>query len=303
MRIICRRKLWFALSGAVIGLGLLSLVVQGLNLGIDFTGGDLFHLRMGQSCTTADVRAVLQEFGLQGSVVQKLGEKTGRSSGKETGEMIVKTKPLSEETAAQIVSRFGERLGTVELLRKEKVWPIIGRELTRRALLAVSIAAAGILVYVGLRFEFKFAVAAVAALLHDVLVTVGFFSLARLEVTSAFIAAILTVVGYSINDTIVIFDRVRENMRTKRSKESLEEVADRSIHQSLSRSINTVATTLLAIGAVYLLGGTTIRQFALVLIVGITAGTYSSIFIATPLWVMQKGREVRRHAAARAASR
>ncbi|MFS8573113.1 MAG: protein translocase subunit SecF, partial [Clostridia bacterium] len=184
-----------------------------------------------------------------------------------------------------------------EILRTELVGPVIGAELVRRALLAVALASLGILVYVSLRFEFKFAVASIVALLHDAIIATGVVSALGVEVNSPFIAAILTVIGYSLNATIVIFDRVRENLRIRKG-ESLFDLLNRSLNETLARTIHTSATTLLALVTLFIFGGSTLRDFILVLLVGLTVGTYSSMMVANPLWWLWKEREERRRAEA-----
>src|SRR5690606_7346806 len=192
---------------------------------------------------------------------------------------------------------LGDAFGSVEILRTELVGPVVGAELVRRALLAVALASLGILVYVSLRFEFKFAVAAIAALLHDAIIATGVVSALGVEVNSPFIAAILTVIGYSLNATIVIFDRVRENLRIRKG-ESLFDLLNRSLNETLARTIHTSATTLLALVTLFIFGGSTLRDFILVLLVGVTVGTYSSMMVANPLWWLWKEREERRRAEA-----
>ncbi|MDI3281603.1 MAG: protein translocase subunit SecF, partial [Bacillota bacterium] len=184
----------------------------------------------------------------------------------------------------------------------DTVGPVIGKELYTNAIMAVALASLLILVYVSFRFEFKFGVAAIIALLHDVFLTLGLTALIGYQVNTPFVAAILTVVGYSINDTIVIFDRIRENFRLRR-KESYAELVDKSINQTLARSINTVGTTLVSIIALFFLGGVTLREFTLPLIIGITSGAYSSIFVAPPIWVIWKEAEQKKKAPAVRTSR
>jgi len=174
--------------------------------------------------------------------------------------------------------------------RVEEVSGVIGKELTQKAILALVVANAAQVIYITLRFEFKFAVAAVVALIHDVLITVGMFSILGIEVNSPFVAAILTIIGYSINYTIVVYDCIRENLKA-RKKEDLKTLVNRSIAEARMRSIKTSLTTLRAVVAILVFGGQTIREFSLALAIGITTGTYSSIFIASPLWVLWKNKE------------
>ncbi len=279
-----RYKIWFAGSALVILVGLIFLAVPGvgLRLGIDFTGGMLTEIRFDGQPSTGQIREVLDASGLTGSMVQKVGT-DGHVA-------LIRTKAFTAEQRTALFESMKEKLGSYQVQRIEEVNGVIGEELTRKALLALVVANAAIIVYVTWRFEFKFAVAAVVALLHDVLVTVGVMAILGIEVNSPFVAAILTIVGYSINDTIVVYDRIRENLRSGKKKD-LAETVNRSIAETLTRSVNTSLTTLLAITAVLIFGGPTIREFAVALVVGITAGTYSSIFIASPLWVLWKNKE------------
>lgn len=272
--IIGRRKIWYLISLIVIIPGIFSLLFQGLNLGIDFTGGNLIQVRFEQDVTSAQVNGVFSEHVKEGISVQETDDNN----------FLVRTPVLTEEQGDQIISSLTSQLGKNEVLRNELVGPVIGKELALNALYALAIASILMVAYITFRFEIKFGLAAIAALLHDVLIVVGFFSLLQIEIDSAFVAAILTIVGYSVNDTIVVFDRIRENLRGSK-KEDRGLLVNRSIVQTLSRSINTVLTTLFPLIALLLLGGATIKVFALALLIGISSGCYSSIFVASPLWV------------------
>lgn len=285
---IGRRKYWYILSLLVIIPGIISLFTQGLNLGIDFTGGNLMEFRFQKDVTVDQIRNVLRDFGLEKSPIQTSGERGA----------IIRTRVLSEEENGKVIAALREKLGGLEVLRNEKVGPVIGKELTRNALLALGIASVLMLIYISVRFEFKQGVAAVIALLHDALVTLGIFSLFQVEVDSSFVAAILTILGYSINDTIIIFDRIRENIRGPHKGEPLADVINASLIQTLARSINTVLAVLFILLALYFFGGATIKTLILALLVGITSGAYSSIFVASPLWFdfkrMENGGDGRR---------
>ncbi|MCL4424455.1 MAG: protein translocase subunit SecF [Firmicutes bacterium] len=286
-------KIWFTISGTLLLVGLISFFLQGLNLGIDFTGGTLLDLRFEKAPGTAEIRSVLNDFGLEKSVIQQ--------SGAEGKDVLIRTVALSNEERVKLTGALGQKLGKVEVLRAEDVQPVIGRELTRLAVIASAIAVVGMIIYITLRFEFKFAMAGILALIHDVGITIGLVSLLRAEVGAPFVAAILTILGYSINDTIVIFDRTRELLRNRRKGESLAALSNRSVNQTLTRSIYTVSTTLFTVLAILIFGGKTIQDFALTLFIGITLGAYSSIFIASPLWLLWKEKEERaKKAAARA---
>ena len=268
------RAYWYAISALVILPGLISLFVQGLNLGIDFKGGSLLDLKFERPVRVQEVREVLSGFGLEGATVQRSNET----------DFLLRTRELTEEESARVVAALNEKLGGVSVLRAERVGPVIGKELIRNAVLALLAASVLMLVYIAWRFEFKQGIAAIIALLHDVLVVLGLFSILRVEVDSAFVAAVLTILGYSINDTIVIFDRIRENMLNKKKGEAIEDVINASLWQTLARSINTVLTVEFVLLALFLFGGTTIKGMVLALLIGITSGAYSSIFNASPVW-------------------
>jgi len=275
------RRYWYLLSLLIIIPGVISLATRGLNLGIDFTGGNLMEVRFEQRTSIQDVRGVLHKHGLARTPIQKSGPDT----------FIIRTPVLTEEQSGKLIDDLQRDIGQLTVLRNEAVGPVIGRELTLRAIAALAVASVLMILYIWWRFEFKQGIAAVTALLHDVLVTVGIFSLLQIEVNSPFVAAVLTVIGYSINDTIVIFDRIRENLHGAKKGERLEDVVNISIWQTLARSINTVLTVLFMLLALYFLGGTTIRDFVLAMLIGITSGAYSSIFNASPLWVDLKRLE------------
>ncbi|MCL6447322.1 MAG: protein translocase subunit SecF [Armatimonadetes bacterium] len=269
------RRLWYLISLAVILPGLISLAVRGLNLGIDFTGGSILEIRYEQPVAVEKVREAVAALGLETSRgVQQSGEK----------DFLLRTRHLSQEEMDKLLAELAKP-GQFTTLRNESVGPVIGRELTYKALLALVIASILMILYITIRFEFKQGIAAVLALIHDTLVVTGIFSIFQLEVDSAFVAAILTVIGYSINDTIIIFDRIRENMRSRAKGESLEDLVNRSIWQTLTRSVNTVLAVLFVLVALYFLGGSTINTFTLALLIGIISGMYSSICNASPLWV------------------
>ncbi|MEW6181796.1 MAG: protein translocase subunit SecF [Bacillota bacterium] len=268
------RRYFYVLSLLVIIPGVVSLFTQGLNKGIDFTNGSLLDLRFNRAVETQAVRRVMADFDLEKSVIQKSGAK----------DFLIRTRPLSENESARLVDALGKQLGGVTVLRNETVGPIISQELTTKAILAMLIASLLMLIYITIRFELKQGIAAVAALLHDGLVVLGVFSLFRIEIDSAFVAAVLTILGYSINDTIIIFDRIRENIRLKKVSGPLEDVINVSLWQTMARSINTILAVLFVLVSLYFLGGSTIKNFTLALIVGVTSGAYSSVCNASPLW-------------------
>ena len=286
---IKNRRIVYIISAVIILVGLISIIFQGLNYGIDFAGGTLIQINFNEFVSTAEVRNVLDDFNLGKSTIQKL-------SG---NEFVIRTERIDIEKRKEILSDFKENLGELEVLRVETVGPVIGENLKKLALYALLFAFAGIILYITVRFEFKFSIASILALLHDCMIVLGIFSLLGKEITIPIIAAVLTIVGYSLNNTIVILDRLRENIRFK-AKETFENLINLSINQSLSRTINTALTTILPVLALYFFGGNILSDFALALFLGMIAGTYSSIFIASPLlleWnkifkVQQKGVRV-----------
>ena len=278
MQVIKRRKWFYILSLIVIIPGIISLMLQGLNLGIDFTGGSITHVKMPSKVTSADMRATISELGLEKAEVKKSGD-----------EFYLRTSELTQEETDELMQALRNEYQEVEFMSAESVGATIGGELTRNALLALGIALVLMLLYITFRFELSFGIAAVIGIIHNVLVVLGAFSIFQWEISSAFIAAILTVIGYSINDTIVIFDRIRENMRNKR-KEDYEELVNRSVRQTLNRSINTVLTSSFPLVALLIFGGATIKLFVLAMLIGFVTGAYSSICIASSTWFELKNR-------------
>lgn len=276
------RKIWYVISLAVIVPGLISLMLQGLNLGIDFTGGSLVEVRFKEPATIEEVRGVVSGQGLE---FAKGIQKSGKT------DFLIRTRELTEEESAALISALEENVGELDLLRNDRVGPTISRELVWDALWALLVAAGLILIYISIRFEFKQGIAAIIAILHDVFVVLGVFSLLQMEVNSAFVAAMLTIIGYSINDTIIIFDRIRENLRTGKRGEGLEDLVNKSLWQTLTRSLNTVLTVVFVLVALLILGGSTIQNFVFAMLVGVISGAYSSIFTASPVWVDLKLKE------------
>jgi preprotein translocase subunit SecF len=271
-----KRRYALFLSGALLIISLGSTLIQGLQLGIDFTGGTLLEVRYPESADLRTIRSVLGEAGFPDAQVQHFGN---------AREVLVRIAPREGVNTAEISSEVlrvlqGQGGDEIAMQRVEFVGPQVGDELTEDGGLAVIYALAGILIYVAFRFEYRFAAGAVAALAHDVILTVGFFSMFRIEFDLTVLAAILAVIGYSLNDTIVVFDRIRENFRVVR-RGTTEEVMNRSINQTLSRTLMTSFTTLLVLFALLLLGGEIMRGFSIALIVGVVVGTYSSIYVAS----------------------
>ena len=282
-----KRKLCLLASLILILIGGFSLISKGgPDLGVEFTGGVLIELRFKEAPSLSRVRSALARLGLADSQVQQFGEPR---------EVLLRLRPQSEVGRIdQAVIGSLERefvKGSFEIRRVEAIGPAVSRDLMKKALYAVSFALVAILVYIGFRFRFVWGLAGVIALLHDLLVTIGIFSLAGREWSLPVVAAFLTIAGYSINDTIVVFDRIRENLRLKH-KDSLESIINLSINQTLSRTFITSGTTLMMTLALLWWGGEVLKDFALALLIGILVGTYSSVFIAAPIVVTwyRKGR-------------
>lgn len=283
LKIIEKTKLWFAISLIIIIVGMASLGVKGLNFGIDFQGGTITTIEMG-----ADFNQQKKEEA--DKIIKKYDDQAQSNIANKT-QLEIRSNKLSDDDIDKMFNELKTeyKLQDTALVSENKVGPSVGNELKQKALTALGFAAIAILIYVWFRFEVKFGVAAIIALLHDVLITLGVYAFFQVPVNTPFIAAILTIVGYSINDTIVIFDRIRENLRKMRGKDA-SQIANVSVNQTLSRSINTSLTTLLTITSVYIFVPA-IRDFAFPLIVGIVAGAYSSIFIASPIWVLLSKRK------------
>ncbi len=279
MNFLAFKKYAFCLSGLLVTLSIIVLLVPGLNLGVDFAGGTYLERQTEQNVTTGGVRQTLEMAlpgeDFSGASIQILDR---------PNQFVVRTTELSGEDLLRIDKALEAEFGGLIELRTELVGPVVGRELVQKAIIAVIISSIGILAYITLRFEYRFATVAVACLLHDVLLVLGFFALTGREINSPFVAAVLTVLGYSINDTIVIFDRIRENLRFKK-KESYAELVNNSLNQSLRRTISTSITTFLVVLMLVIFGGAAIKDFALALMIGIIVGTYSSILLAGPLWL------------------
>lgn len=290
-----RYKMWFVISLLVIVPGLISMGMRGLNFGIDFTGGTIMDLKFEQPVQIAQIRDSLRAYGLEGSTIQLSGETSGVES---ATDVMIRTVDLEENDRKAVMASLRADVGAYEVMREEKVGATIGSELIFNAVMALVISWGIIILYVAYRFEFRFGIAAVLALVHDILIVLAFFSFTQRQVDSSFVAALLTIVGYSINDTIVIFDRIRENLKLHfRRGGDVNELVNRSIYQTLTRSLFTVFTVLFTTFALYFFGGETTKDFSFALMVGFCSGCYSSIFIAGPLWmVLRNASEARRKA-------
>lgn len=279
-------KLWFTISLVVIAFGVFSMFTRGFNFGIDFTGGTIVDMRFENQVTLTEIRDVLKDYNLDNATIQLSGDASDVAI---SNDVMIRTVDLEESQRKAIMASLHEKVGDYTVLREEKVGATIGGELITDALMATVISWVLIILYVSYRFEWRFGVSAILALIHDILVVLAVFSFTQKQVDSSFVAAILTIVGYSINDTIVIFDRIRENQRLHfRKGGDLNELANRSIYQTLTRSLYTVFTVLFTTFALYFFGGDTTKDFSFALIVGFASGSYSSIFIASPLWVLMR---------------
>jgi preprotein translocase subunit SecF len=272
---LAKRNVAFAISGILLLISIVSLSTRGLNFGLDFTGGTLIELGYPQAVDLIEVRKALEDSGYKDAVVQHFGT---------AHDVLVRLAPKEDVSSAdlsnEVIKSLQKESGDIQIRRVEFVGPQVGDELTEDGGLAVLYALICIFIYVFFRFEWRFAIGSVAALFHDVLITLGVFSVLQMDFDLTVLAACLAVIGYSLNDTIVVFDRIRENFRKMR-KDTTIQIMNMSLNQTLSRTLMTSFTTLLVLIALILLGGELIRGFAAALIVGIVVGTYSSIYVAS----------------------
>ena len=283
---LAHRKKAYRLSLVVIGIGLVSLLFQrGPNFGLDFTGGTQIQLHFSEPVEIGELRSSLTAIELESSEIKTFGD---------PNEILITTDQLdvvsniSDTLVAVLRSQFPDN--TITIRRTGSVGPRIGNELKYQAIVSIVVSLIFLIIYISIRFQFKFALGAIAALVHDVLITMGIFSVLNKEITLVIVAALLFIVGYSLNDTIVVSDRIRENLKILR-RENFHAVINKSLNQSLNRTIITSLTTLIAVIVIYVLGGEIIKDFALALIIGVTVGTYSSIFVATPIVVTYHDRQ------------
>jgi preprotein translocase subunit SecF len=277
------RRYAYGITAAIILPGLLFLLIKGLNYSIEFTGGTLVQVQTTKPLDVATLRSDLDREGIHGAEIQNFGS---------ANEFVVRArvaKPGTDandtQATAQAVSQALDQVlgkGNYTVLRTEAVGPKVGGELRQKAFLAIILSFFAVLAYLAYRFEWRFGLAAVIATAHDILATIAFIGVMRLEVSLTVVAAVLSMVGYSLNDTIIIFDRVRENLR-KHKKEAFEDILNRSINETLPRSVLTHGTTLASLTALAIFGGEVIRPFALVMFFGVFTGTFSSIYIASPV--------------------
>lgn len=285
--IVNHYKIFFSITIIFLCIGLGSMLVRGFNLGIDFTGGSIMDLSFQKPVAVAEVRDVLKEHNLGNSIIQLENSDGGQTS----KGVLIRTGVIDDEQRRAVMDDLKGKLGAFDIQRVENVGATVGGELIQQAVLAIVLSWFLMIAYITLRFEFKFAIAAIIALIIDVMVTLSYFSLFQMEMDSSFVAALLTVVGYSINGTIVIFDRIRENLKIHRRSESMSEMIDNSIWQTMGRSLYTVGTSLFAVVAIFLWGGDTIRNFAFAMLVGFSSGAYTSTFLAGPMWLFLRGKK------------
>lgn len=294
---IGKRKIGMIISLAFIIVGLVSLIYHGgPRLGIDFLGGTLVQMKFDEPVASVEVRSAVSAAGYEGAVIQQFGDDR---------EVLIRI--LEAEGSREDSKIISDALGNYfsgnayEIRKVEKVGPKIGKELRGNAVLAIFVALIGIVIYITFRFEFKFAIGALIALAHDVIITLGIFSILDIEINLAVIAAFLTIVGYSLNDTIVIYDRIRENVKSMRH-DSYETIVNTSINNSLARTVVTSFTTFMVVFILYTMGGEVISGFSLAMMIGVVIGTYSSIFIASPVLIEWHARDAAKKRAAVATS-
>lgn len=288
--IITRRKWFFLLSGSITVAGLIVMLMFGLNLGTDFKAGSEVQAELNQPFHSAQVRAVFNQVGLS------VGPSGITSAGANGHTVMVRLGyPLSGKQEAKLDTALKQAFPKAVMPSNfTSIDPIIAYEQSQQAVWAVALASLFIVIYVAIRFEYRFAVSGIIALLHDAFIVISVFALLRIQVDLPFIAAVLTIVGYSINDTIVIFDRIRENFKgaAVSTLHELEQLVDNSLWQTMTRSINTVMTVLFAALTLYFFGGDPIHNFCFALLIGLISGAYSSIFIASPIWVTWRARSL-----------
>lgn len=286
--IVKNYKIFFSITIIFLLIGFGSIVTRGFNLGIDFTGGSIVDLTFENPVNVAQVRDVLKEHDMGNSIIQ-LENSDGKT---EANSVLIRTGVVEDTELRATMNDLQSKLGHYQIQRVEQVGATIGSELVQQAAMAIVLSWVLMIAYITFRFEFKFAIAAIIALIIDVLVVLSYFSLFQMEMDSSFVAALLTVVGYSVNGTIVIFDRIRENLKIHRRSESLGEMVDNSIWQCMTRTIYTVATSLFAIVSIFLFGGETIHNFSFAMLVGFASGAYTSIFLAGPMWMFLKNKKI-----------
>ncbi|WP_303060563.1 protein translocase subunit SecF [Veillonella magna] len=284
--VIKHHRWWFSISSLLVVISIVSMFMNGFNLGIDFTGGTIVEVQFDRNVQVSQVRDDLKQFGLENAVIQLSGE----ASATEGNDIIIRTRNLDANESKAIVDSLNANVAPNEVKRVESVGAVIGSEVTEHALINLAVAFLALAAYISYRFEYKVALSSLAAIFHDLIMVLGVFSFFHLEIDSSFLAAILTVIGYSMNESVVIFDRIRENTHTHKRTDTFADLANASIAQSIHRSCYTLTTVLFACCSLYFFGGDTTKNFALCMIVGFVSGAYSSICVATSLWSIWKSR-------------
>ena len=268
---IGKKKIIYIATTVLLLLSFIVIFIKGFNLGPDFTGGTLLEIKLSEHIAIDDIKIIFKESYIQEA---------------EADHYIIKGSVLSEEEYNNKINQLKEKFKKVEVIKNDTISGVVGAELSQKAILALVLASLGIVIYLTIRFELFFGIGGVVSLLHDIVVLLGIFALFQIQIGMSFIVAVLTIVGYSINDTIVIYDRIRENLKVPSyKKDSKELIVNRSISQTLGRSITTVFCILIVLFSLYFLGSSSTHEFILAIIIGTIIGTYSSIAVASPLWL------------------
>lgn len=273
-------KIFISITLTILAIGVGSMITKGFNLGIDFKGGNIIDITFEKPVTVADIRGILDKHGLGNSIIQLATNDNSTSS----NSVLIRTGIIDDNVRQETLADLKSQIGGYNVKRVENVGATVGSELVRQAIIAIVVSWILMILYITMRFEVKFALAAVLALVIDVMMVISWFSFFQWEIDSSFIAALLTVVGFSINGTIVIFDRIRENLKGHRPSESLAELVDNSISQCMTRSLYTNFTVLFTVAAIIVFGGETIRNFAYAMFIGFSSGVYTSVLLAGPMW-------------------
>ena len=280
LHVIKNIKIYLSISLVLVIFSIVIFFTKGLNYGIDFSGGNLFQLKY--TSTSVTLNQINENLDKLAKELPQINSNSRKVQISDDGTIIVRVPEISENDKRKVLNNLKE-LGSYTLDKEDKVGASIGDDLKKSAIYSLGIGAILIVIYITMRFEFSFAIGGILSLLHDIIIAVGFIALMGYEVDTPFIAAILTILGYSINDTIVIYDRIRENLKRKHKGWILEQCMDESINQTAIRSLNTSVTTLFSVIAILVFGGASLKTFIMTLLIGILAGTYSSIFVATPI--------------------
>jgi preprotein translocase subunit SecF len=277
---IGKRRIWFIFSAVIVATGIIFFIIRGFNLGIDFLGGNLMEVKFNRGVSISELREAMEDVGYGKAILQNT----------KSDQYIIRTVPLNIDEKTKILDNLNEKIGIIRpLIQDREVAAGFSKQITRNALIAVAISIAGILIYIWIRFEVRFAIIAILELLHDLVILLGFYAITYREFNSTSIAVILTILGYSLSDTIVVFDRVREELRFNR-KDRFYDIVNFSINKTLVRSLGTTITTLFPIIMLLIIGNETLKDFAFGLFIGVILGNYSSIFIGSPLLVIWNNR-------------